>query len=178
MLINFFKVAIDLFIALGMKTGPIGMALNALGQALVVYMGYQAASIKDPPGPLKDGFDQVCWSGFLVFECKSDLFICLNPYSIQWSNVAFYLSQYQQMLQSRLNEESKSRLRAGISTEEGMFGILKNGTFLNPSEMVTLPDYEDRLKDLAMTMGVNAILNRAVSKEKQNLSGTDLDEKC
>lgn len=60
MLINVFKVAIDLFIALGMKTGPIGMALNALGQALVVYMGYQAASIKDPPGPLKDGFDQVC----------------------------------------------------------------------------------------------------------------------
>ncbi|EGF96973.1 uncharacterized protein MELLADRAFT_114698 [Melampsora larici-populina 98AG31] len=142
-------VLLDLFTALTAATGPIGMAFNVLGQVIVAGMATVAVVIQEPPGPLKDGFDQ-------------------------WSNVAYYLTQYQQLLRKQIDDTLKKRIQSGISTDEGMFGVIKGGTFLPPAQMINLPDFTDRVRNITTAMGINLILNRSGCQEK-GLNGASED---
>ncbi|KAH9820096.1 hypothetical protein DFH28DRAFT_955383 [Melampsora americana] len=129
-------VLLDLFTALTAATGPIGMAFNVLGQVIVAGMATMAVVIKEPPGPLKDGFDQ-------------------------WSNVAYYLTQYQQSLRKQIDDLLKKRIQSPINSDDGIFGVIKGGGFLPPAKMISLPDFTDRVKNITTAMGINLILNRS-----------------
>ncbi|PLW37113.1 hypothetical protein PCASD_13932 [Puccinia coronata f. sp. avenae] len=115
-------------------TGPWGLALNVANFLLVVGQGTAGFAIKEPPAPLQDGF-------------------------YQWSNVAYYLSQYEEVIHQKLSEESKNRFAAGISTDQGIFGVVKDGNTIVPANFPNLPDLEDQVRNLTLALGVNMLLH-------------------
>lgn len=43
----------------GQRVGPIGYVFNMINFAIAAAMGFGSFAIKEPPAPLKDGFDEV-----------------------------------------------------------------------------------------------------------------------
>ncbi|PLW07327.1 hypothetical protein PCANC_15080 [Puccinia coronata f. sp. avenae] len=127
-------VIMDVLVACGSATGPWGLALNVANFLLVVGQGTAGFAIKEPPAPLQDGF-------------------------YQWSNVAYYLSQYEEVIHQKLSEESKNRFAAGISTDQGIFGVVKDGNTIVPANFPNLPDLEDQVRNLTLALGVNMLLH-------------------
>jgi hypothetical protein len=84
-------------------------------------------------------------------------------YFAKWSNVAYYLSQYEDVIHKNLAEEGKRRIAAGISTDQGIFGIVKDGTFLEPANFPSLPDMEEQIRNITLALGVNMLLHSIVS---------------
>ncbi|MBW0528848.1 hypothetical protein O181_068563 [Austropuccinia psidii MF-1] len=128
-------VVMDLMLALGSTTGPVFLLFNLLNYAIAAAMGSAAFAIKEPPGPLKDGFDQ-------------------------WSNVAYYLSMYEQAIHKKISEESKRILNTGISTKNGLYGLVKDGSFIEPTSVVPLPEVEEKIRNIALALGVNMLFRQ------------------
>lgn len=80
----------------------------------------------------------------------------------QWSHISWYLSEYEKTIHEKLDEQSQKVLLSGVSTDDGIYGLLKNGTFINPGKMISLPEVEGKIKNITMALSVNMILHRIV----------------
>lgn len=49
----------DIMLMCGQRVGPIGYVFNMINFAIAAAMGFGSFAIKEPPAPLKDGFDEV-----------------------------------------------------------------------------------------------------------------------
>jgi len=127
-------VMMDVMLAFGSTTGPIFAFFDVLNFVLTAAQGYAAFFIKEPPAPLQDGF-------------------------YQWSNVAYYLSQYEEVIHQHLAEEGKKRIAAGISTDQGIYGVVKDGFFIEPANFPSLPDIEEHIRNITLALGVNMLLH-------------------
>ncbi|KAG0143199.1 hypothetical protein CROQUDRAFT_81382 [Cronartium quercuum f. sp. fusiforme G11] len=134
-------VIMDIMLMCGQRVGPVGYAFNMINFAMAAVMGIGSYAIKEPPGPLKDGFEE-------------------------WSNTAWYLTQYEKNIHQEIDANLKKRFSNGISTEDGIYGILKNGTFLNQAKMISLTEIENKIKNITMALSVNMILHRIGCTEK------------
>ncbi|KAH9464712.1 hypothetical protein H4Q26_016837 [Puccinia striiformis f. sp. tritici PST-130] len=127
-------VMMDVMLAFGSTTGPWFAFFDVLNFLMVAAQGAAAFAIQEPPAPLQDGF-------------------------YQWSNVAYYLSQYEEVIHKQLSEEGKKRIAAGISTDQGIFGVVKDGNFMEPANFPSLPDMEEQIRNITLALGVNMLLH-------------------
>ncbi|KAI8455918.1 hypothetical protein BY996DRAFT_6430933 [Phakopsora pachyrhizi] len=125
-------VLMDVMMFFGLAGGAWSVFFNQLNFWMGAGMGYLAFSIKEPPGPLKDGFDQA----------------------------TFYLTNYKEAIQQKVSDESKKRLAAGISTKEGIYEILKGGEYFEPAKTAPLPQIEASLKKITLALSINMLLNQ------------------
>lgn len=127
-------VMTDVMLAFGSTTGPIMATIDVINFLLTAAQGVAAFAIPEPPAPLQDGF-------------------------YQWSNVAYYLSSYEKVIHDKVAEEAKKRISAGISTDQGMFGVLKDGFYMNPVAFPSLPDVEEKIRKITFALGLNMLLH-------------------
>ncbi|WAQ85640.1 hypothetical protein PtA15_6A268 [Puccinia triticina] len=127
-------IMIDFMLAIGSSSGPWFALFDFLNFIMVAGQGVAAFAIKEPPAPLQDGF-------------------------FQWSNTAYYLSKYEEVIHKQIAEEGKKRIAAGISTDQGIYGVVKDGNFIEPANFASLPELQERIRLLASALGLNMLLH-------------------
>lgn len=80
----------------------------------------------------------------------------------QWSNYAYYLSQWQGVVQQQLSNLTATTVRSGISSEGGIYGALKGGAFLNEVSLEPISVYQKDLKQTSTTRLLVDILKAQV----------------
>ncbi|OAV99719.1 hypothetical protein PTTG_25269 [Puccinia triticina 1-1 BBBD Race 1] len=127
-------VMMDVMLAFGSTSGPWFALFDFLNFIMTAAQGVAAFAIQEPPAPLQDGF-------------------------FQWSNTAYYLSKYEEVIHKQIAEEGKKRIAAGISTNQGIFGVVKDGNFIEPENFPSLPDLEEQIRKLTSALGLNMLLH-------------------
>ncbi|MBW0517506.1 hypothetical protein O181_057221 [Austropuccinia psidii MF-1] len=79
-----------------------------------------------------------------------------------WAHLQSQMSKYENLLTSKLEDEMGKVQAAGISTNQGIYGQLKNGTFLKPSAPLFLPRLEDDIKNATLAIAVVKVLRSLV----------------
>ncbi|WAQ86876.1 hypothetical protein PtA15_7A605 [Puccinia triticina] len=126
-------LAMDIMIMLGSETGPIGWALNVLNFGLTGGFGFWAYFQKVPKGPIIEGFGI-------------------------WTDVVFHLATVEQEAHKRLSEGIKKAINAPISSPDGIYGVLKGGTYLSPAKVLPIPEIADKFRNVTMAMAMNLVL--------------------
>ncbi|PLW23063.1 hypothetical protein PCANC_08609 [Puccinia coronata f. sp. avenae] len=76
----------------------------------------------------------------------------------KWTHYAWLLSLLQDRGQEMLANSTLATLQSGISTEQGMYGALKNGTFLQPGGFPSSASLERSLEQIIKVQLLAAIL--------------------
>ncbi|KAG0142092.1 hypothetical protein CROQUDRAFT_67614 [Cronartium quercuum f. sp. fusiforme G11] len=127
-------IMMDIMVLFASAMGPLGWALNVLNFMIAAGMGFAAFAIKLPDTPIQDGFGA-------------------------WSNTAYFISKYEELSHDTLAKNAKKFLEAGISTEEGLYGTMKNGSFLSPATLLTIPEIEDNIRNVSLALSLNLIFH-------------------
>ncbi|KNZ61287.1 hypothetical protein VP01_1425g2 [Puccinia sorghi] len=139
-------VVMDVMLAFGSTTGGIWAFFDILNFVLTAVQGAAAFAIQEPPAPLQDGFYQA--SCVLIFP---------TTHSAHLSSLLFSADPH--VIHKHLAEEGKQRISAGISTDQGIFGVVKDGFFLDPASFPLLPDIEEQIRNITLALGVNMMLH-------------------
>ncbi|OAV95610.1 hypothetical protein PTTG_06276 [Puccinia triticina 1-1 BBBD Race 1] len=131
-------LAMDIMIMLGSETGPIGWALNVLNFGLTGGFGFWAYFQKVPKGPIIEGFGI-------------------------WTDVVFHLATVEQEAHKRLSEGIKKAINSPISSPDGIYGVLKGGTYLSPAKVLPIPEIADKFRNVTMAMAMNLVLRGMVT---------------
>ncbi|MBW0468282.1 hypothetical protein O181_007997 [Austropuccinia psidii MF-1] len=76
----------------------------------------------------------------------------------EWAEVVYGLTEYQQQVEQALVNQTQSILEAGISTSNGISGLLSGGKYLQPSEFKSMEEVEEQLRNVTLRMSVSHIL--------------------
>ncbi|KNZ56369.1 hypothetical protein VP01_241g7 [Puccinia sorghi] len=76
----------------------------------------------------------------------------------RWSEFSWYLGKWQSLAQGTLSNRTTDVINAGISTPEGISGVLKNGTYFRRIEARQFQQVESEIKFTATARILNAIL--------------------
>lgn len=55
-------------------------------------------------------------------------------------------------------------MNAGISTDDGLYGTMKDGGFMTPAKVLTIPEIEDNIRNVSLALSLNLILHSLVSE--------------
>lgn len=75
-----------------------------------------------------------------------------------WAHLEKQMATYEELLTGALANETAKVLDAGISTDQGIYGQLKNGQYVKPIESIFLPLVEDDIKNVTMAISLVKIL--------------------
>ncbi|PLW52647.1 hypothetical protein PCANC_06313 [Puccinia coronata f. sp. avenae] len=76
----------------------------------------------------------------------------------RWSEFSWYLGKWQSLAQGILNNRTSDVINAGISTPQGISGVLKNGTYFRRIEARQFQHVESEIKFTATARILNAII--------------------
>ncbi|KAH9471693.1 hypothetical protein Pst134EA_005572 [Puccinia striiformis f. sp. tritici] len=76
----------------------------------------------------------------------------------RWSEFAWYLGKWQSLAQGTLSNRTTDVINAGISTPQGISGVLKNGTYFRRIEARQFQQVESEIKFTATARILNAII--------------------
>lgn len=76
----------------------------------------------------------------------------------KWTDYAWLLSQFQDRAQEFCANFTTTTLQSGISTDQGLYGALKNGTFLQPGAQPSAMELEETLEKIVKMRLLAAIL--------------------
>ncbi|OAV86702.1 hypothetical protein PTTG_29766 [Puccinia triticina 1-1 BBBD Race 1] len=76
----------------------------------------------------------------------------------RWSEFAWYLGKWQSLAQGTLNNRTTDIINAGISTPQGISGVLKNGTYFRRIEARQFQQVESEIKFTATARILNAVI--------------------
>lgn len=127
-------VIMDVMVLFGSAMGPIGWAFNVLNFMIAAAMGITAFAIKIPSGPIQDGYGA-------------------------WSNTAYFISKYEELAHDTLANAAKKFINAPISSDDGLYGTMKGGQFLNPTTLLTIPEIEDNIRNVTLALSLNMIFH-------------------
>ncbi|KNZ53941.1 hypothetical protein VP01_3095g3 [Puccinia sorghi] len=122
-----------------------------------------AASVSVVPGFLLPGtgiWYYLVLQGALYTTFSEIGFYCsaVRPPPDVWTHYAWMLSLLQDRGQEAVANSTLRTLQKGISTEEGIYGALKNGTFLQPQATPSLVPLERSLEQIIKVQLLAAIL--------------------
>ncbi|EHS62525.1 uncharacterized protein PGTG_20645 [Puccinia graminis f. sp. tritici CRL 75-36-700-3] len=123
----------DVMMLMGAETGPVGWVLNVLNFAMAGGMAIWAFKRKVPKGPIVEGFGV-------------------------WTDVVFQLAALEENAQNVISDAVKKVINSPISSDDGIYGVLKGGAFLNPTKMLVIPEVADHLRKVTMAMSMNLVL--------------------
>ncbi|EGG08108.1 uncharacterized protein MELLADRAFT_85138 [Melampsora larici-populina 98AG31] len=114
---------------------------SALPVESATWLGLVAAFSGALPGMIFPGMGVWIWVGLqgVLYTTASEIWFYQNviraPPDVvsgytKWTNFAWMLSTMQDQAQERISNYTRNVLSAGISSDDGMYGVLKNGIFL------------------------------------------------
>jgi hypothetical protein len=62
-----------------------------------------------------------------------------------------------------ISDAVKKVINSPISSDDGIYGVLKGGAFLNPTKMLSIPEVADHLRKVTMAMSMNLVLRSMVN---------------
>ncbi|KAA1113913.1 hypothetical protein PGTUg99_015644 [Puccinia graminis f. sp. tritici] len=126
-------LAMDLMMIMGAATGPVGWTLNVLNFAAAAGFAIYAFKQKVPKGPIMEGFGV-------------------------WTDVVFHLANVERDAHDALSNAVKKVINSPISSKDGIYGVLKGGTFMNTAKLKPIPEVADQLRKVTMAMSMNLVL--------------------
>lgn len=82
---------------------------------------------------------------------------------LKWANYAFYLGEWQQHVQKNIANATRSVIEAGVSSAQGISGVLKDGQFFYVRPDVNEAEITSMLKNTTTARIVTDILRNQVS---------------
>ncbi|KAG0140367.1 hypothetical protein CROQUDRAFT_53370 [Cronartium quercuum f. sp. fusiforme G11] len=119
-----------------------------------VYVGVVTASVAGTPSIVWGfGVMRILWIMAIgsLFFASGVVWVMANlevpdPQKFtRWSEVLFALQDFQSHMQAALTQYSQGIMNAGISADEGLYGIAKDGTLFNDIEMRPESEIQDKL---------------------------------
>jgi hypothetical protein len=78
------------------------------------------------------------------------------------------MTGYEELLTTKLSNETSIVETSGISTEKGIYGQLRNGNYIKPIQSIFLPIVEDDIKNVTIAISLVKILRTLVSTKKSS----------
>lgn len=83
-----------------------------------------------------------------------------TPGFAEWTQLSFYLARMQDVFQRNCAENTQKMMDAGISTDLGIFGAIKNGNFFFPTALLEMSKIEEQIGKIVKARLVNKILRQ------------------
>ncbi|EGG09322.1 uncharacterized protein MELLADRAFT_104282 [Melampsora larici-populina 98AG31] len=80
----------------------------------------------------------------------------------EWTHLENQMVRYEKVMVDGLTKQADKIINAGISTDQGIYGQLKNGTYLQPNEAIYLPLVTDDLKNVTTVVTLVKVLRSVV----------------
>ncbi|PLW13985.1 hypothetical protein PCANC_18122 [Puccinia coronata f. sp. avenae] len=129
-------ILLDLFSLFHNFQDSVGDALNILNNVIGAAMDFASGLIPspDPPeGPHREGFNM-------------------------WAHLEKQMTGYEELLTTKLSNTTSTVTNSGISTDQGIYGQLRNGEYIKPVESIFLPIVEDDIKNVTIAISLVKVL--------------------
>ncbi|KAA1124437.1 hypothetical protein PGTUg99_032548 [Puccinia graminis f. sp. tritici] len=95
-----------------------------------------------------------------------------------WAHLEKQMTGYEELLTTKLSNETSIVETSGISTEKGIYGQLRNGNYIKPIQSIFLPIVEDDIKNVTIAISLVKILRTldafvTIGQEVCNKDGKD-----
>ncbi|KAG0151853.1 hypothetical protein CROQUDRAFT_86044 [Cronartium quercuum f. sp. fusiforme G11] len=126
-------VLIDIMALFNSFQGFGGNLINIISNIITAGFEFGGGLIRFPAGPERDAF---------TF----------------WSHLADSMAAYEKHIIDTFTETIATTLEKGISTDEGIYGAISNGTYIKPEQSIFLPLLADDIKNVTSVLALVQIL--------------------
>jgi hypothetical protein len=93
----------------------------------------------------------------------------LNEGQLQWAHLEKQMTGYEELLTTKLSNTTSTVTNSGISTDQGIYGQLRNGEYIKPVESIFLPIVEDDIKNVTIAISLVKVLRMLVRNYSSRL---------